>query len=650
MQTEKRPNTTTRARLRPLTPLPGSPHQPLPVPPPTVTRQRRRWWRLLWLLPVALLAAGLVAGGLWGNDRLREAEAAYRAVAADVDALQALRPQELTTLTEADLLEAEAGLTRLTGSLERLDRATQLPLSESRILRLPWIGPRYAARTTLLQSARELTAAAQSAVSIGREALAAFAATGASAATPPAGPTWLDVLGQRQGDLQAALAQARDAWALRATVDDTLLPERVQTKLAGLDRLATELLARDDLDPLLGDGIDTLRLALGGERPVRYLLLFQNSAEARLSGGFPGTIALVTIDRGQLRDYDFFDAYDLQTDYAARRRSPVPAPWPVATYFRHAELPIVDATWPADFPTGARQLLTMYAETGWPPVDGVVAITPAVVAALLEVTGPIDVLIDDELREITAANVHEEIERDRALARAGIAEGEDHKEVLALVGAELVDRLKEADRGEMKEIARKLKAAADARDLQAYSTVPRLAEILASRGWDGRLQPDPALPTLAVTFSSLVTTKSSHWIAPHLDLELGPAIAGWRRATLRIDLAHGGNHDGDPFYFGFQRWWVEVHLPDGSLRLASDTPLMPDPDAPVGGSYDVELHPQTTTSLTIEFAMPDRDALLLRRQPGITPMTVNAHDHGCQVEPFTLTTDTVLELPLGCGT
>ena len=40
--------------------------------------------------------------------------------------------------------------------------------------------------------------------------------------------------------------------------------------------------------------------ALGGPAPSRYLLVFQNPAELRPTGGFPGTMALVTLNQGEL--------------------------------------------------------------------------------------------------------------------------------------------------------------------------------------------------------------------------------------------------------------------------------------------------------------------------------------------------------------
>ena len=42
------------------------------------------------------------------------------------------------------------------------------------------------------------------------------------------------------------------------------------------------------------------RATLGGDSPVRYLVLFQNPAELRPSGGFPGTMGIVEFERGQL--------------------------------------------------------------------------------------------------------------------------------------------------------------------------------------------------------------------------------------------------------------------------------------------------------------------------------------------------------------
>ena len=82
-------------------------------------------------------------------------------------------------------------------------------------------------------------------------------------------------------------------------------------------------------------------------------------------------------------------------------------------------------------------------------------------------------------------------------------------------------------------------------------------------------------------------------------------------------------------YAGFQRWWVQVQLPQGST-LISDPGPMRDPDEPNGGSYLAELFPDTSGNIDVRFNMPTSESILIRRQPGVTVGSVTITDDGCR--------------------
>jgi uncharacterized protein DUF4012 len=59
---------------------------------------------------------------------------------------------------------------------------------------------------------------------------------------------------------------------------------------------------------------------LGAQSPRRYLVVFQNTAEARGTGGLPGAFAALTIHQGQLR----FETFGTDTMLAGRAEPPHP--------------------------------------------------------------------------------------------------------------------------------------------------------------------------------------------------------------------------------------------------------------------------------------------------------------------------------------
>jgi hypothetical protein len=242
-----------------------------------------------------------------------------------------------------------------------------------------------------------------------------------------------------------------------------------------------------------------------------------------------------------------------------------------------------------------------------------------VISDLLRVTGPVTINVDDEARLITPDNVYDEIERQRRLHREGIRPTEEHKEALALIGEQIMEKLKIAPRGDLRTLGQSLRGEADRRDVQFYAANGTLQSWLAARSWTGSLAPDHGQPTLDLVLANVNNNKASDRLNPYVNLRVGPAEDGRRTVTVQLYLQNTGTNEEDPFYAGYQRWWVEATLPAGAgVTVAQPTPT-PDPEAPSGGSYYVPVYPQQVGYVSITFTMPDTPTLLLRRPPGVVP-------------------------------
>ena len=419
-----------------------------------------------------------------------------------------------------------------------------------------------------------------------------------------------------------------------------MLPGRVRAKLPELDAA----LARADYQQLVRTQLPVLAAALGGDGTARYLVLFQNPAELRPSGGFPGTMALVTFEHGQLLDYRVFDAHTLSDVYIAKNLTQYPQPWPIKRYFPSPALVLHDATWWADFPRGAALMRDMYQQTGWPPIDGVIAVQPSVISDLLRVTGPVTIDVDGEQRLITPDNVYDEIERQRRLHREGFRPTEEHKEALALIGAKIMEQLKVAPRGDLRALGDALRAEAGRRDIQIYASNTSVQSWLDEHGWTGGLTPLPLQQTLDLVLANVNTNKASGRLNPYVTLRVGPVAGGRRTVTVQLYLQSTGTNAEDAFYAGFQRWWVEVTLPAGAGVIVAEPAPEPDPGSPSGGSYMLPVFPQQVGYLSITFTMPDTPSLLLRRQPGVALLRFHLMPAGCPARDFALDHDVLLQL------
>lgn len=161
----------------------------------------------------------------------------------------------------------------------------------------------------------------------------------------------------------------------------------------------------DRVAPVVG-GVDrAVRLLprfLGADGPRTYLLVLQNNAEVRSTGGFPGSTFLLRTEDGVVTLGDSYagNKYPHLDQPVLPLRDDEQALFPprVGTWF-------VDAPKIPDFPRTA-QLLAAHAEerTGR-PLDGVLATDPVTLSFLMAATGPLDI---DGVR-LDSGNVVEEL-------------------------------------------------------------------------------------------------------------------------------------------------------------------------------------------------------------------------------------------------
>jgi hypothetical protein len=132
---------------------------------------------------------------------------------------------------------------------------------------------------------------------------------------------------------------------------------------------------------------------LGEKMDRRYLLVFQNNAEARASGGFVGSYALLDLKQGKIKNLEIPKGGSYDTDGNLRRFVNPPLPMRlVSVYWK-----FWDANWWPDWPASANQLAWFLHESNGPTVDGVIGLTPDVLEDLLKLTGPIDLSQDHGL-------------------------------------------------------------------------------------------------------------------------------------------------------------------------------------------------------------------------------------------------------------
>ncbi|MFH1840748.1 MAG: DUF4012 domain-containing protein [Candidatus Shapirobacteria bacterium] len=150
--------------------------------------------------------------------------------------------------------------------------------------------------------------------------------------------------------------------------------------------------------------IEYLPEMTGGEQNKSYLVLLQNNNELRPTGGFIGSLAVVTFSKGQLVDFEVRDVYALD----GQLKGHVEPPPELKKYLGEANWYLRDVNWEPDFPAvGAKAAWFLEKETGR-PVDGVVGFNLAAAQKIMDVLG--EVGVNDFGEKITAQNLFERAE------------------------------------------------------------------------------------------------------------------------------------------------------------------------------------------------------------------------------------------------
>lgn len=317
---------------------------------------------------------------------------------------------------------------------------------------------------------------------------------------------------------------------------------------------------------------------LGGDGTRRYFLAVQNSAELRATGGFIGNWGELVAEGGRVRLERFGRIAELNLGALSDTGESFPAP---ADFLRRYGRFEFTTTWQnvnmsPDFPTVARVIGELYPKSGGREVDGVIAVDPHGLAALLELTGPVPVKGWPE--PLSAANVVDVTLRD-AYERYPDARRVDF---LGDVANTAWRSLTTADLPEPASIAEVLGPATSEGHLLFYPFRTDEAAMLQGLGVTGNARPVRS-DALALVTQNAAGNKVDYYLRRSVDLDvrLEPVVhAGGSdpnravvRTKLSVELRNGAPSTGrsaiaigpysEEFEPGENRSFVSVYTPHG---------------------------------------------------------------------------------------
>ncbi len=306
---------------------------------------------------------------------------------------------------------------------------------------------------------------------------------------------------------------------------------------------------------------DTLQEIFGGKGQRRYLVIFQNPAELRPTGGFMGSFAILDVKDGNIVHFTIppGGTYDLDGQLTV---SQIP-PLPLTIVNKRWEFQ--DANWFPDFSASAQKILWFYNRSWNETADGVIAVNASVLERLLGVIGP----ITDSTRSLNlqAGNAIAVIQNE-------VENGPDKlqnkpKQILADLTPTLLDVIKKSPTNVLLPLLGNLEEALRQKEIQAYFTDQAAESTISSSGWGGTIvKTDPNSDYLLVINTNLQGQKSDARIKQLISHEAVIQNDGSVIDTVVITREHSGLND-EKFYGAPNIDYLRVYVPDGSTLLSA---------------------------------------------------------------------------------
>jgi UDP-GlcNAc:undecaprenyl-phosphate GlcNAc-1-phosphate transferase len=306
---------------------------------------------------------------------------------------------------------------------------------------------------------------------------------------------------------QSVSASARDV----AHLSHTYLVSEVADAVERLDRALGP--AQQDLQVAAGTATYLPQL-LGRDDPRRYFVAVQNPTEQRGTGGLIGNWGILDATSGHLHLERFARLEQLIRPV----NSSVSLRAPAAYLTRYAIFdPAHDwqnVNMSPDFPTVGSVIVDLFPQSGGTRVDGVVAVDPAVLGALLRLTGPIQV--PGWPVPISAGNVEAVTLHGAYLA---YADETQRANFLGTVAQDAFSAFTQLNLSKLSQFISVLGPLLHQQDVQVYSNQPAEEAFLEQVGLAGAFPPVRS-SSLAITTQNVAANKIDYYLHRSLDYQV----------------------------------------------------------------------------------------------------------------------------------
>lgn len=556
----------------------------------------RRWVILLLVVGALVLTAvgavSVISGGLKARTTLGSA--------------MPLLDEVETGIRSGDTDSAMTAVARLSEATRRARESTSGPAWAVGGL-IPWIGPNLRAVSTTSATVDDVTR------DVLEPLVGLVEALEYSELGPVDGRVEVEPLAAAEPALTSAAQAVADAQQAMGDVDPDQLVGLIADPVEQINGYL------DELGMLVGTGARAARLLppmLGAEEPRTYLVIFQNNAEIRATGGMPGAFAIVHADDGRISIEHQGTAGELGLFYDEPVLALDPAKEEIYTqrlgrFFSGVNLA-------PDFPTAAVLAREMARLAGY-EVDGVVATDPVALSYLLDATGPVPLAVGAELTPDNAVSL--------LLSDAywEIPDQRDQDTFFASTAAAVFEVLA-GGTGDPVELIDALATAADERRLLVWSADEDEQRDLHPTVLSGAFDDTgPSPSALGVFFNDGTSAKMQYYLETEVEHVDMTCVGEERYDTVAVTLTStappeaadefpedvvGVGNTGVPAgsfrmnvaFYGAESGVIRSVVRDGATVEATD---YRDGNRPVR-VHTVELGPGETVTFETQFGQPDR--------------------------------------------
>ncbi|MHA7287341.1 DUF4012 domain-containing protein [Arthrobacter sp. MDT3-44] len=371
---------------------------------------------------------------------------------------------------------------------------------------------------------------------------------------------------------------------------------------------------------------------MGADGPRNYLVLIQNSAEIRATGGISGALAVMTADDGRIALTDQGSATEMgkfEPPIAVDAEQEQIYSFRMGTYMQSVNLT-------PDFPTAAQTAKTMWEQRhDGSRIDGVVALDPVVLANILRATGPVELgTFDDpgvnallsKTELPTALDSRNVVPTLLSDVYAQIEEPALQDEYFAAVAGKVFGALS-GGQGDSEQLVDALVTSSDQGRLYLWSAAPAEQELIAQTGVAGAATgPMAGGASFGAYFNDGTGAKMDYYVRRTVQLLRECSDDGYSQYTVRVTLTNTAPPDAAtslPAYvtgagaFGVSPGRVQTNtITYGPAQSLLQTARLDGKDVPLGsfghgnrpvGVLTTELGPGETATIEMDFTKVVQD-------------------------------------------